>query len=100
MDDGTEITTAEAAEMLGVTARHVGWYHAKGLLVGRRIGARLLVFRREDVEAFVKPKKSGRPPKSTVDAKKTQRPPGRPKKSTEPNPVPPEKPKAKKKQPK
>ena len=66
----TEITAAEAAEILGVTAHHVGWYHAKGSLPGRRIGKRLLVFRRADVEGFEKPKKTGRPVKAAKPASK------------------------------
>ncbi len=63
----TEITTSEAAKILGVTPRHMRWYHAQGHLKGRPIGDEfsdrplLLVFRREDVERFVKPKKTGRP---------------------------------------
>jgi hypothetical protein len=62
-----EVTTAEAAEILGVTPRHVRWYYHRGLLSGRMVADEfsrrtpLLVFRREDVERFQKPKKSGRP---------------------------------------
>lgn len=64
----TEITADEAAKILGVLARQVRWYLAKGLLPGRRIGARLLVFRRKDVEKIAKnkPKKTGRPPKKSA----------------------------------
>ena len=72
MDNATEITTAEAAQILGVSARHVGWYYARGLLPGRRIGARMLVFRRTDVEQFQKPKKPGRP-KAKPAAKQSAR---------------------------
>jgi excisionase family DNA binding protein len=63
MDD--EITTAEAAKMLGLSVDQIQWYFRKGLLKGRRIGMRLLVFRRADVEGFKKPKRTGRPPKSS-----------------------------------
>jgi excisionase family DNA binding protein len=58
MDD--EIGTKEAAVILGVGARHVRWYWETGKLPGRMVIDRLL-FRRADVEAFVKPKKTGRP---------------------------------------
>jgi excisionase family DNA binding protein len=58
MDD--EIGTKEAAKLLGVGARHVRWYWETGKLPGRIVIDRLL-FRRADVEAFVKPKKTGRP---------------------------------------
>jgi excisionase family DNA binding protein len=61
MGNDAEITAAEAAKILGVTATNVRWYHRQGLLPGRRVGGLLLMFRREDVEQFVKPKKSGRP---------------------------------------
>ena len=54
----------------------------QGLLAGRRVFGRLLVFRRADVEAFEKPKKSGRPRKATATESggKKKRKPGRPKK--------------------
>jgi len=61
MGNSGEITAAEAAEIIGVTPTHVRWYHRQGYLPGRRIGGRLLVFRLADVEAFEKPKKTGRP---------------------------------------
>jgi hypothetical protein len=61
MEDGSEITVVEAARIIGVGPRQVRWYYSHGLLIGRRIGERVLVFRRADVEAFVKPKKTGRP---------------------------------------
>lgn len=57
-----EISAEEAAAVLGVTAHHVRWYYRRGLLAGRRAFGRLLVFRRADVEKFVKPQKTGRPP--------------------------------------
>jgi len=59
MDD--EIGTADVAKILGVSERQVQWYHAHGHLPARRIGLRTLLFRRADVETFVKPKKTGRP---------------------------------------
>lgn len=61
MDD--EITTDEAAKILGVTARHVRWYRGQGLLAGRMVGAKVLLFPRAAVEALIgkKPKKTGRP---------------------------------------
>jgi hypothetical protein len=74
-----EVTTAEAALIMGVTPRHVRWYHTQGLLHGRQIGEAfskrppLLVFRRADVEAFVKPKKTGRPKAGDQAAVKRQR---------------------------
>jgi hypothetical protein len=76
-----EVTTAEAAEILGVGARHVLWYHAQGLLSGRRIGLRMLVFRREDVLAFEKPKRTGRPVKQAAVKPPAvkKRKPGKPK---------------------
>lgn len=49
-----EISTKEAAEILGVLPRQVRWYWEKGLLPGRMIIDRL-VFKRTDVERFVKP---------------------------------------------
>ena len=72
MDANEIITVDEAAKILGVTARQVRWYHQHGHLPGRRIGARVLVFARADVEELVnnKPKKTGRPP-----AKKAPAPP-------------------------
>jgi hypothetical protein len=66
-----EITAAEAAAMIGVSPTHVRWYHRQGLLSGRRIGQRLLVFRLADVKEFKKPKKTGRPRKSP--AKRTKK---------------------------
>jgi hypothetical protein len=69
-----EVTTAEAAQILGVGPRQILWYHAHGLLAGRRIGERLLVFRRADVEAFEKPKKTGRPKRQSARATETARP--------------------------
>jgi hypothetical protein len=60
MDD--LISTADAAKILGVTPRAVRWYHTNKLLIGREIADRLL-FLRAEVETFVKPKKTGRPPK-------------------------------------
>jgi predicted ArsR family transcriptional regulator len=60
MDD--LISTADAAEILGVTPRAVRRYHADGVLQGREIAGTLL-FLREDVKAFVKPT-MGRPPKA------------------------------------
>lgn len=61
--DSHEITAQEAAIILGVSPRHVRWYHAEGYLPGRTIGARLLVFPRAAVEKLAenKPKKTGRP---------------------------------------
>jgi hypothetical protein len=53
MDD--EITTSEAAELLGVQPRAVRWYWEKGLLAGRMLTPRMLLFKRADVEAFVRP---------------------------------------------
>jgi len=63
-----EVTTATAAEMLGVTPHQVRWYHAQGLLPARRIEDAtrrppVLMFKRADVESFKKPKKTGRPRK-------------------------------------
>jgi excisionase family DNA binding protein len=68
MESHSEITVMEAAEILGVGARHVRRYHERGLLVGRQVGQRLLLFQRADVENFVKPKRTGRP-KATVKKK-------------------------------
>lgn len=70
MNGDTEIPTAEAAKLLNVSERQMLWYHAQGLIQGRRIGQRLLVFRRADVEAFEKPKKTGRPPKPKAPKKR------------------------------
>lgn len=75
---GNEVSTTEAAEMLGVTPHQVRWYHARGLLAARRIAdgsrrAPVLAFRRDDIEAFEKPKKSGRPRKSPPQKKKGTR---------------------------
>lgn len=68
-----EITAEEAAALLNVHPAHIRWYHRRGLLPGHRrrlrIGAPVLMFRRADVEAFEKPKKTGRPPKNTVAKK-------------------------------
>jgi excisionase family DNA binding protein len=63
--ENEELTVDAAAEILGVDPSHVRWYHRKGHLPGRRIGARVLVFKRADVEALAKnkPQKTGRPPK-------------------------------------
>lgn len=72
-----EITALEAAEILGVTNTQVGWYFRRGLLAGRRIGARILVFRRADVEAFEKPKKTGRPKAKAAPKKRKARPRGK-----------------------
>ncbi|HZZ79830.1 MAG TPA: helix-turn-helix domain-containing protein [Gemmataceae bacterium] len=73
----TEITTDQAAEILGVSGSHVRWYHANGHLPGRRIGARVLVFKRADVEALAKnkPQKTGRPPKPAAEKKPAKRKP-------------------------
>ena len=60
MDD--LISTLDAAKILDVTPRMVRWYHENKLLVGREIAGRLL-FLRNDVKTFVKPKRTGRPPK-------------------------------------
>jgi hypothetical protein len=49
-----EISTKEAAGIIGVLPRQVRWYWEKGLLPGRMIVDRL-VFKRSDVEKFVKP---------------------------------------------
>lgn len=65
MDD--LISTSEAAEILGVTDRAVRWYFDNGLLAGRTLAGRIL-FIRADVEAFVKPKKTGRPRKAETPA--------------------------------
>ena len=53
MDD--EITTEDAAKLLKVNPRTVRWYMKHADLPGRLIGGRTLVFKRSDVEAFVKP---------------------------------------------
>ena len=65
-----EITAEDAGGILNVSAAQVRWYHRNGLLPGRRIGARVLVFRRRDVEKFVKPTKTGRPKASNGKVKK------------------------------
>jgi hypothetical protein len=78
MKDDEEITAEEAAKILGVSATNVRWYHRRGLLPGRRrqllpgrrIGGLVLMFRRSDVEAFEKPKKTGRPHKESAAPKK------------------------------
>lgn len=66
MDAQSEVTVDEAAKILDVSARQVRWYHQHGHLAGRRIGARILVFARADVEKLAKnkPKKTGRPKKA------------------------------------
>jgi hypothetical protein len=68
-----EITAEEAAALLNVHPAHIRWYHRQGLLPGQRrrlrIGAPVLMFRRVDVEAFEKPKKTGRPPKNAAARK-------------------------------
>jgi hypothetical protein len=75
MDD--EIGTREAAKILGVGQRHVRWYWETGKLPGRIVIDRL-VFRRADVEAFEKPKKTGRPRKVPAEpAADTKRQRGR-----------------------
>ena len=87
MDD--EITTAEAAEMLGVQPRAVRWYWSKGLLAGRALTPRMLLFKRADVQAFVKPvHPTGRwgPVEEPRGVKPTK--PGRPKKDKPPNGTP------------
>jgi len=83
MENDAEITAEEAASMLGVTPTQVRWYYRHGLLSARRIGARLLVFRRDEVANFEKPKKSGRPKTSQAPAPKAKRGKknGRPKRS-------------------
>lgn len=88
MDPHDELTVEQAATLLEVSPRQVRWYHAKGHLPGRRIGARVLVFPRADVEKLIgnKPKKTGRPPKNPPEP-----PP--------PKPTPPAKPKRGKKRP-
>jgi Helix-turn-helix domain len=63
-----EISANDAAAILGVTSAQIRWYYRRGHLAGRRIGAQMLVFRRADVEAFVKPKKTGRPKTPTARA--------------------------------
>jgi len=62
--DENDLTTEDAAAILGVTPAHVRWYFRNGYLPGRRIGKVTLVFQRADVEKLVKnkPKKTGRPP--------------------------------------
>jgi hypothetical protein len=75
--ENDELTAAEAAEILGVTATNVRWYHRQGLLAGRRIFGRLLVFRLKDVEAFEKPKKTGRPKAKAAPLKRKDRPRGK-----------------------
>lgn len=62
-----EISANDAAAILGVTSAQIRWYYRRGQLPGRRIGAQMLVFNRSDVEAFEKPKKTGRPPKASAD---------------------------------
>ena len=59
------VTTAEAAQMLGVSPTNVCWYVRKGLLPGHRIGRRFWMFLRADVKKFVKPKHTGRPRKKS-----------------------------------
>jgi excisionase family DNA binding protein len=69
--DPNDITVAEAAAILGVSDRHVRWYHANGHLPGQRMGRWLLIFKRDDVEKLKanKPKKTGRPPRVAAAAK-------------------------------
>jgi excisionase family DNA binding protein len=69
--DENDITTEQAAKILAVSVPHVRWYHRNGHLPGRRIGARVLVFKRADVEALAKnkPQKTGRPRKEKPAAK-------------------------------
>jgi len=71
MEIHDEIGADEAAKILGVSTRHVRWYFDKGLLPGRRIGQRVLIFPRAAVEALKdnKPKKTGRPPVKKSKAK-------------------------------
>lgn len=64
-----ELTTEEAAELLNVHPSHVRWYFKKGLLPGRRLGKHMLLFCRDALESFEKPKKTGRPPKNSAATK-------------------------------
>lgn len=61
MTSDNEITVQEAARILRVHPSQVCWYYRKGYLPARRIGERVLVFNRADVERFEKPRKTGRP---------------------------------------
>jgi excisionase family DNA binding protein len=56
------ISTAEAAELLGVTPQQVRTHARNGRLPGQVVG-RDWVFRRGDVKAF-KPRPVGKPPKT------------------------------------
>lgn len=54
------LTTAEAAEVLGLSARQVREHAEAGRLAGRKLNPRTWVFRRGDVSAFT-PGPRGRP---------------------------------------
>lgn len=55
------VTVQEAAQIIGVHPAHVRWYFKHGHLSGSRIGAKVLVFSRAEVERFQRPKHTGRP---------------------------------------
>lgn len=46
------MTVEQAAALIGCTPDHVRHLHQDGKLHGERIGRRLLIFRRADVESF------------------------------------------------
>lgn len=52
MDEPDLLTAQQVAARLGIDVRHVRRLHQQGKLPGRRVGARLLVFARADVEDY------------------------------------------------
>lgn len=69
------LTTAEAATLLGLSARQVCEHAEAGRLPGRKLNPRMWIFRRGDVEQFV-PRPRGRP-KSAGEPAPTSRGPRR-----------------------
>jgi excisionase family DNA binding protein len=65
MDDF--VTTAEAAELLGVSPRRVRAMVAAGRLQAQTVTARMLLIARADLKLFKK-RKAGRPPGKTKKA--------------------------------
>lgn len=63
MDEPELLTTGQVAARLGVDRRHVRRLHQQGKLPGRRVGPRVLVFARADVEAYAA-EQARNPPKT------------------------------------
>ena len=84
-----EISTKDAAAILGVLPRQVRWYWEKGLLPGQLFIDRLM-FKRADVESFVKPSHPKnrwiKKPKATPAAKKPAKAKAAPKPKSAPKP--------------